>query len=154
VPNAAADPPAALPVLASFWDGRVRVLQLPEDAEERGTLVAFDGEGLPFAPRRGFFVHSAPVGSVRGQHAHRRGQQVLCCLAGSVAVELRLDGATHSLVLDSPRSALVVDAPVWSALRVLAPGTLILVTGGVPSDPDGHVVDASSNALLDLLRMK
>jgi dTDP-4-dehydrorhamnose 3,5-epimerase-like enzyme len=149
VPNAAADPPAALPVLASFWDGRVRVLQLPEHADPRGTLVAFDGDGLPFAPRRVFFVHSAAVGSVRGQHAHRRGQQVLCCLAGSVAVELRLGGATQSLVLGSPRSALVVDAPVWSALRVLAPGTLILVMVSEPFDPDGYVVDGSSDEPLD-----
>jgi dTDP-4-dehydrorhamnose 3,5-epimerase-like enzyme len=125
------------------------MLQLPERADRRGSLVAFDGDGLPFAPKRVFLVHSAPVGSVRGEHAHRRGQQVLCCLAGAVAVELRLDGATQSLVLDSPRAALVVDAPVWSALRVLAPGTLLLVMVSEPFDPDGYVVDGSLDAALD-----
>ena len=134
--------PSALPELASLWGGLVRVLELPEAADPRGSLVAFDGEALPFAPRRVFFVHSAPVGSVRGRHAHRQGQQVLCCLAGAVSVELRFGGEVHSVALDSPRQALLVGARVWSAARIVAPSSLLLVMVSEPFDPSGYVDEA------------
>ena len=128
-----------LPELDSFWSGRARVLELPELADPRGSLVPFDADALPFAPRRVFFVHGAPVGSVRAGHAHRKARQVLCCLAGSVAVELRLDGETRQVPLASPRHALLIDARVWSAQRYLEPGTLLLVMASEPYDPDGYV---------------
>jgi dTDP-4-dehydrorhamnose 3,5-epimerase-like enzyme len=133
--------PTGLPELASYWGGLVRVLQLPEAADPRGSLVAFDADALPFPPRRVFFVHSAPVGSVRGQHAHRHGQQVLCCVAGAVAVELRFGGETRAVVLDSPRRALLIGARVWSAPRFVAPASMLLVMVSEPYDPDGYVVE-------------
>ena len=135
--------PTGLPELASHWGGLVRVLELPEAVDARGSLVAFDADALPFPPRRVFFVHSSPVDSVRGRHAHRHGQQVLCCLAGAVAVELRFGGETRAVMLDSPRRALLIGAQVWSAQRFLAPATLLLVMVSEPYDPAGYVVDGT-----------
>jgi hypothetical protein len=42
--------PIGLPELASWWGGLVRVLQLPEAVDPRGSLVAFDADALPSRP--------------------------------------------------------------------------------------------------------
>lgn len=87
------------------WDGRVRLLEMARCADQRGSLVEYDFSELPFDPRRGFVVHGVPEAVARGGHAHKRGQQLLICLAGTITVELRYNDEVRSVVLSTPSQA-------------------------------------------------
>lgn len=80
----------------------------------RGSLsVAELGDGLPFVPKRTFFVFDVPNGLVRGEHAHRECEQLLIAVRGSIRA-LVDDGTSRvECILDSPTTALHMRAGVW-----------------------------------------
>ena len=52
---------------------------------ERGTLcVAEYGKHIPFDMKRVFYLYDLPKNITRGQHAHRKQDQFLICLSGSI----------------------------------------------------------------------
>lgn len=55
-------------------------------AIDRGFLTALEaGLQVPFEVKRVYFIHSVPLRNMeRGNHAHRQGEQLFICLAGSV----------------------------------------------------------------------
>jgi hypothetical protein len=46
------------------------MVNLVKDSE-RGDLMAFDTIDVPFYVKRVFVINNVPVGSIRGQHAHK-----------------------------------------------------------------------------------
>jgi UDP-2-acetamido-3-amino-2,3-dideoxy-glucuronate N-acetyltransferase len=127
------------------WFGGAAVLyRAHRDGDRaRGSLVAFDLEDLPFVPRRVFVVRDVPAGAVRGGHAHARGEQLLVCSAGEVAVELRREGETARVVLDTPTLALLVRSGVWARQTYEGPDTVLAVLATTPYDPASYVSDPS-----------
>ena len=54
-----------------------------------GRLMPIEFKNLPFVPKRVFLVSNVHEMELRGEHAHRRNQQVLVCVAGSITVHLQ-----------------------------------------------------------------
>jgi UDP-2-acetamido-3-amino-2,3-dideoxy-glucuronate N-acetyltransferase len=128
-------------VVERYLGGRVRQLLFEASADTRGSLVAFDFDGMPFEPRRSFVIHSVPADTARGGHAHAHAQQLMVCLAGIVAVELRHAGHVAHVQLASPCNALLVAAGVWAQQRYSGPEAILLVMASHPYDPDSYVID-------------
>jgi hypothetical protein len=98
-------------------DSRVRgvsTLPLRTAHDIRGALaVAETGHEIPFEPRRWFLVYDVPSVETRGQHAHRRCQQLLIAANGSVRV-LADDGhAREEFILNRPTIGLYLPAMIW-----------------------------------------
>ncbi len=108
----------------------------------RGTLaVAELGRGLPFAPRRIFFVFDVPSAEVRGEHAHRSCHQFLVCVRGSVSVLVDDGRAREQFRLDSPTCGLHVPPRVWAAQFQYSPEAVLLVLASDAYDPADYVRD-------------
>ena len=105
----------------------VRLVSLPQFAEYRGTLLPFDFETMPFRPQRVFIINNVPAGTVRGEHAHRRGQQLLVRLAGEIRVELQRGSYSDTVSLASSDIGLLVPAGVWAAQTYVTPDSVLLV---------------------------
>jgi dTDP-4-dehydrorhamnose 3,5-epimerase-like enzyme len=120
-----------------------RVITLPSFADSRGTLVAADGaEELPFRPARYFLVHDVPAGAARAQHAQRRGEELLSCVAGACTVELWWEGdqaAMHRLA--DREIALHVPSWVWVECRDFTDDSVLLVLCSRPYDPGDQITD-------------
>jgi dTDP-4-dehydrorhamnose 3,5-epimerase-like enzyme len=125
--------------VASFLGGRARLIALSPQKDERGLLVPFDFDTLPFRPRRSFFVADAPVGTVRGGHAHRSALQLLVCIKGRIEVLMRHGQDEVSALLDATPSGLVIEAGVWSSQKYLEPGSVLLVFASEPYDPTSYL---------------
>lgn len=138
-PTAGASEPAS--VTPSRVAG-VRLHRMPRIEDMRGALaVAELGRGLPFAPKRIFFVFEVPSAEVRGEHAHRTCDQFLVCVRGSVSV-LVDDGTNREhFRLDSPTCGLLVPARVWAAQFQYSPEAVLLVLASDPYDPADYVRD-------------
>ncbi|HET7728400.1 MAG TPA: WxcM-like domain-containing protein [Usitatibacter sp.] len=142
----AESPPArerseAAAVTASRVAG-VSLHRMPRIEDMRGSLaVAELGRGLPFAPKRIFFVFEVPSAEVRGEHAHRSCHQFLVCVRGSVSVLVDDGTAREHFRLDSPTCGLLVPARVWAAQFQYSPEAVLLVLASEPYDPADYVRD-------------
>lgn len=147
VDSAAAEaaPPGGGAGAASVTASRVAGVSLhrmPRIEDMRGALaVAELGRGLPFAPKRIFFVFEVPSAEVRGEHAHRTCHQFLVCVRGSVSVLVDDGTSREHFQLDSPTCGLLVPARVWAAQFQYSPEAVLLVLASEPYDPADYVRD-------------
>jgi UDP-2-acetamido-3-amino-2,3-dideoxy-glucuronate N-acetyltransferase len=106
----------------------------------RGNLVARQtGGGLPFAPQRCFLVYDVPTKELRGEHAHRRCEQLLICVGGSVNV--LCDDGMHreEFVLDSPELGLHIGPMVWGTQYRYSSDAVLLVLASLPYDAGDYI---------------
>ncbi|MEJ0059843.1 MAG: FdtA/QdtA family cupin domain-containing protein [Terricaulis sp.] len=122
--------------------GGAHTLELPLETDPRGALIAAEFDALPFSPRRVFVVKDAPLGAVRGGHAHKSNCQALVCLAGVVRVELRHEGRTAFVDLNAAHEALVIPAGVWSSQTYLTDDAMLMVLASEPYDAESFIGDA------------
>jgi dTDP-4-dehydrorhamnose 3,5-epimerase-like enzyme len=122
---------------AKFADD-VRLVGIPLNVDERGRLVEFDFSVVPFPVRRAFAVADVPAGTTRGGHRHRDAAQLLSCVTGSVAVELRRGEAQHELELTPEMGGLYIAPGVWASQRYVREGTVLVVLASAPFDPASY----------------
>ena len=91
-------------------------------------------QGLPFSPRRLFWLHHVPAGQWRGRHAHREAELLLVALHGGCRVHLDDGRTTETVTLDDPGRALFVGPWTWHELTDFAPGSAIMVIASAPHD--------------------
>lgn len=119
-----------------------RWVDIPGVADARGQVnFAEVGKGLPFAPKRLFWLHHIAPGQWRGRHGHRQTELLLVALHGGCRVELD-DGRTRQQVcLDDPTRALYVGTWVWHELLGFAPQTAVLVMASTLYDEAEYLRD-------------
>lgn len=99
--------------------------------DERGSLVAFEEQdGLPFAPRRIFYITVPDSSSIRAGHAGTS-EELIIPLTGAVKVELDNGIRQSSLRLAERNKALWVRPGVWLQIKEFAPGTVLLVVASL-----------------------
>lgn len=134
------DPDAARSPVTDTAVRGVRLYRLPQFRDIRGALTAAEfPRDLPFVPRRHFVVHGVPSQETRGEHAHRRCDQVLICVHGSVRV-LADDGRQRQeFVLDSPALGLYLPAMVWGTQHRYSADAVLLVFASDPYDAGDYI---------------
>ena len=107
----------------------------------RGSLAAVEFDSLPFAPQRFFTVFGVPSKDVRGQHAHRRCEQFLVCLAGSVTCLIDDGERRQTYVLDRPGVGLYAPAMTWGAQFGYSKDAVLGVFASLPYDAEDYIRD-------------
>ncbi len=108
----------------------------------RGSLSVGEFERqIPFVPQRYFTVFDVPGKDVRGEHAHRRCQQFLVCVRGSVSVVVDDGTAREEVTLDTPQRGVYVPAMIWAAQYRYSPDAVLLVFASDYYDPDDYLRD-------------
>ena len=108
----------------------------------RGNLSAAEvGTHVPFTPKRYFIVFDVPGKDVRGEHAHRRCEQFLVCVRGSVTVVVDDGVNSEEIVLDQPNMGLYLPPLVWAIQYKYSADAVLLVLASDPYDPDDYVRD-------------
>lgn len=120
--------------------GGCTLIPLASASDLRGNLSAMEFDaGMPFTPRRFFTVYGVPSAEVRGEHAHRRCQQILIAASGSISVLLD-DGHRRAQVdLDSPLQALHMPAMVWGSQFRYSADAVLAVLASEPYSPADYI---------------
>jgi UDP-2-acetamido-3-amino-2,3-dideoxy-glucuronate N-acetyltransferase len=93
----------------------VKLIDLPLVEDMRGNLsVAEIEKGLPFIPKRCFWVFDVPDKRVRGEHAHRVQFQFIVCLRGSLSIMVDDGFGRAEFLLDRPNRGILIPPKVWS----------------------------------------
>jgi UDP-2-acetamido-3-amino-2,3-dideoxy-glucuronate N-acetyltransferase len=107
---------------------------------ENGSLFAFRKGSIPFLACHMFFI-SAPPGSLRGRHAHRKTNQFLVVAAGSVEVATEdLNGREQSFLLQVG-DGFHIPPFVWATQTFQGPNALLVVLTDEPYDEADYIRD-------------
>ena len=122
--------------------GGCSLWRLPHFADMRGELAPLEfGADLPFRPQRSFLVYGVPSEDVRGEHAHRRCEQLLVAAHGRLSVLLD-DGRSRTVVvLDEPTLGLYVAPMIWAIQHNFGADGVLLVFASEPYDADDYIRD-------------
>ena len=113
--------------------------------QERGTLVAAEAfTQVPFAIARVFVVADVPHGERRGEHAHRRCEQFLVCVRGSLDAVADTGASRQIFHLDSPAHGLYLPPLTWGGQLNHSPDAILLVLASEPFDADDYIHDYES----------
>jgi WxcM-like protein len=121
---------------------RPALVRLSLTADARGELCFGEwGRELPFEPKRFFSIRAVPPTATRGDHAHRRQQQLLVCLEGACTLRVDDGESQQSFRLDSPAVAVHAPPLTWCTLTDFAPGSVLLVLASDRYDADEYIRD-------------
>ena len=119
----------------------VNTSELPCYFDDNGDLVVMEGlTHVPFAIARVFVVR-APVGAIRGQHAHKACTQFLACPIGSVEVLCDDGREVVTYILDQPHFGLLIPPSIWAKQTFLAIGSVLTVLCDRPYEPQDYIRD-------------
>ena len=93
-----------------------RIIYAPVFNSNYGDLSVIDiTTGLPFRMQRVFYVYNNPIGSKRGDHAHKKLKEFIWCIKGKIQVfNISLRGNKSNYILDKPDKGLYIPEKTWS----------------------------------------
>jgi acetyltransferase-like isoleucine patch superfamily enzyme len=122
--------------------GGAALVRLGTHSDLRGMLaVAEVSAHIPFLPQRVFFVSDVSGKEVRGEHAHRKCQQFLVCVRGSLSVIVDNASKRHEILLDAPNLGLYVPPMVWAVQYRFSADAVLAVFASDPYDPADYIRD-------------
>lgn len=105
-----------------------RILNLPRFTDSRGDLTYIEnGNQIPFDMKRVYYLYNIPRGSDRGEHAHKRLQQIIIAVSGSFDVVLDDGVESKRFHLDKPYYGLYVCPMIWRRLENFSQGSVCMV---------------------------
>jgi len=118
----------------------VSLIEFPLIPDPRGSLMFAEfPRHLPFQPKRFFVTYDVPPGSVRGEHAHRRLEQIIVCLKGSLVVTVDDGSVREECFLDNPGTGLYIPPLTWGVQSGHSPDCVMLVLASDVYDESGYL---------------
>jgi WxcM-like, C-terminal len=106
-----------------------------------GELIVVEGNiHVPFSIKRVFTLR-APIGTVRGGHAHRRGAQFMICTQGMIEINCHDGREQKSFVLDRGNVGLLMPPNIWANQRFCHGNSLLLVVCDQPYQDHDYIRD-------------
>ena len=93
-----------------------------------GYLTALEeNREIPFNIRRVYYVYNVPKEIKRGFHAHKRLEQVLICMSGSV--KIKVDDANKKRIfgLNDPSKGLYIGPGIWREMYDFSQKSVLLI---------------------------
>lgn len=121
----------------------VKMLELPQQGDERGHLVIVEGEiDIPFAIKRAFYIYGSDAEVVRGRHANKKTEFVLINVAGTSKVKV-LDGKGNEAIycLNRPHTGVYLPTMVWKEMYDFSPDSVLLVLASEHYDETEYIRD-------------
>ena len=107
--------------------------------DSRGVLAWWEEGVLPFAPKRVYYA-TGKKGATRGQHGHKRLQQVIVCLSGRIRADLKSStGRSWRFALNDLTEGVYVPAGFWRSV-FFEDDSVMLVIASLQFDPADYVL--------------
>lgn len=117
-------------------------MDLPKFSDPRGALSFVEGgRHIPFDIKRVYYLYDVPGQVERGEHGHRRLEQLMIPLGGSFDVELTDGADRRSFHLDDPAVGLYVSPMIWRRLQNFSSNATCLVLASLPYDEEDYFRD-------------
>jgi dTDP-4-dehydrorhamnose 3,5-epimerase-like enzyme len=102
-------------------------ISLPKIEDRRGNLSVIEGDVLPYAIKRVYYLYDVPSNASRGGHAHIDQVECLIALSGSFLVVLDDGTDSTTQLLNKPDQGLIIPKGIWRSLDDFSSGSVCLV---------------------------
>lgn len=110
--------------------------------QEKGSLCFGEvKKQIPFEIKRFFYIFNLASAKIRGEHAHKKTEQVLFCLKGSVKIELDDGKNKEIIVLTKPNIGIFLGKMVWVKMTDFQKETALLVLCSAPYEEKDYIRD-------------
>lgn len=122
--------------------GLVKCVNINAIGDGRGELYALEAsKNVPFSIKRVYYMTGLHEDVSRGYHAHKSLQQLAVCVSGSCRFILD-DGITREdIVLDSPRTGLLIGNMIWREMHDFTEGCVLMVLASEYYDEFDYIRD-------------
>jgi mannose-6-phosphate isomerase-like protein (cupin superfamily) len=100
---------------------------LPEVNDEGKLSFAESKRHIPFPIRRIYVIYDVINDSVRGKHAHKRTDQLLFCLKGTITIVLDNGKQRKEITLNKPNKGVLLPRMLWHEMKDFSKDTILLV---------------------------
>ena len=119
-----------------------RFVRLISRHEANGVMtVAENGNELPFAIKRVFYIYDIPAGAERGGHSHYIEKELVMAVAGQFEVAVTDGCEVRRFTLSSPDEGLYVPPGLWRWITGFADGSVVLSMSPYDFDEADYVRD-------------
>ena len=107
-----------------------------------GKLVALEGNGdIPFNIKRVYYIYDVEAGVRRGFHSHKKLEQILICVHGSVKILLKTPEKEEVVTLDKGSEGLYIGPNVWREMYDFEDGAVLLVLASQHYNESDYIRD-------------
>ena len=93
---------------------RAKIIEVPSFVNELGHLSFIEnGNNIPFKIQRVYFITNVTPETIRGQHGHKKLEQIFVAINGSFEISVLNKFENSSFLLDNPLKGLYVPPMSW-----------------------------------------
>ena len=113
-------------------------------SDKYGKLIALEEKkDVPFEIKRIYYIYEVESGVRRGFHSHKKLEQVLICVHGSVKILLKTPEYEEIIIPDSPKKGLYIGPDIWREMYDFNDGAVLLVLASDFYDEKDYIRDYS-----------
>lgn len=111
-------------------------------SDKYGKLIALEeNEEIPFSIKRVYYIYEVDDGVRRGFHSHKKLEQVLICVHGSVKILLKTPYEEEIIILDNPNKGLYIGPDIWREMYDFDDEAVLLVLASDLYDEKDYIRD-------------
>ena len=105
-----------------------------------GKLIAIESDKtIPFPIKRIYYIYNVEDGQRRGFHSHKKLNQILICVSGSVKICVKSPKYNKDILLDNPNKGLYIGNMVWREMYDFTEDAVLLVLASEYYNPDDYI---------------
>ncbi|MGL6256863.1 sugar 3,4-ketoisomerase [Aeromonas caviae] len=118
----------------------VKLIDFPMLGDERGALVALDGnKSIPFDIKRVYYIYGTQSGVSRGFHAHKALKQVAIVVRGSCRFILDDGTKREDVLLKDPAQGLLIESFMWREMHDFSEDCVLMVLADQLYDESDYI---------------
>lgn len=115
------------------------IIEIPKIRDEGYLSFAEESRSIPFEIKRIYYIYGVEKNAIRGKHAHKKTQQILFCISGSVKIVLDNGSERESVVLREPNHGIILDRMMWHEMTEFSDDAILLTLASEYYDENDYI---------------
>lgn len=121
---------------------KIKMISLQTHGDDRGSLISLEeGENIPFAIKRVYYIFKTKENVRRGMHAHKALKQVAIAIKGSCKFLLDNGAEKKELTLDDPQKGLLIESFIWREMYEFSEDCILMVLADSHYEESDYIRD-------------
>lgn len=117
----------------------INLVNIPKIFDDCYLCFAQTPDHVNFPIRRVFYILNRFTKMPRGYHAHKKTEQILFCIQGSIKVILDDGKRREEVILNRPEVGVVIENGIWHEMHNFKKNTILLVLASEIYDPNDYI---------------
>lgn len=105
----------------------IKIIKIPEIFDDCCLYFAQTKDHIPFSIKRVYYITQSNTQLSRGLHAHKKTNQVIFCIQGSIKLILDNGKIREEILLDKPNIGVLLENMIWHEMIDFKQNTILLV---------------------------